>query len=90
MSTIEQDALLGSLIRQKKEFQRERSAISITLAGYSSKLSKLADLIANDKYHALATLKDIDTAKLNATLDDFFRVDSALAQCERDIAAINI
>jgi len=90
MSTIEQDAMFGSLARQQKELQRERAAISIAIAGFSSKLSGLADLLSTDKYRAMAALRDIDTAKLAAMLDDFARVDASLAQCGRDIATLNI
>ena len=90
MSKIEQDAVLGSLIRQQKELQRERAAINIALAGFSSKLSNLADLLSNDKYSAMAALKDLGIANLAAMLDDFSRVDTASAQCGRDIAALDI
>jgi len=77
-------------MRRQKELQRERAAINIELAGFSSKLTNLAAMLITDKSHAYGILKEIDTAKIAVLIDDFLRVDTASAQCGRNIAALDI
>ncbi|HVW07544.1 MAG TPA: hypothetical protein VHC90_03125 [Bryobacteraceae bacterium] len=90
MSTVEQDAVVGSLIRQRKELQQERAAVEIALSGFSRKLADLSAKVAEDKYRALGALKEFDPARLTALLDDFIRVDAAAAKCSQDLAAFDI